>query len=526
MSFASDLHSDGNWSLTQRKKGLKPLDQEKYNRESYNSFNMVPKIRVVSGGYEPVNVCADDDHEVITHPTDMTGNGTIFTEQEGKAFTENGSLNKTYTQDIDVEAKSNTNETSFTIAFQVVIPFLIAGFGTVAAGLLLDKVQHNEVFEKISEIFILVPALLGLKGNLEMTLASRLSTAANVGNIDNKSEQWKLITGNLILIQVQAIVVATLAASAAVTMSWVVDGHFNINHATLLCASSLATATIASLILGSLMVFIIILSRKCKVNPDNIATPIAASLGDLVTLALLAAISSFLHRCLGTNHWIAPLMSASFFFILPVFIYICHHNIYTKHILYNGWNPVISAMVISSVGGVILDYTVATYKGIAVYNPVINGVGGNLVAVQASRISTSLHREGKPGKLSDGFGFKGFINTFFGKDQNARAARVLLFLAIPGHLIFLTVISKLQAGHTTLTVVFTLAYLLVGFLQGILLLMTADWLVHFIWKRGSDPDNVAIPYLTALGDLLGTGFLAVAFHVLWLIGDRDADVGD
>ena len=95
--------------------------------------------------------------------------------------------------------------------------------------------------------------------------------------------------------------VATLAASAAVTMGWVVDGHFDINHATLLCASSLVTATVASLILGSLMVIVVVLSRKCNLNPDNIATPIAASLGDLVTLALLASISNFLHRCLGRS---------------------------------------------------------------------------------------------------------------------------------------------------------------------------------------------------------------------------------
>ena len=32
---------------------------------------------------------------------------------------------------------------------------------------------------QLNEIFILVPALLGLKGNLEMTLASRLSTAVS-----------------------------------------------------------------------------------------------------------------------------------------------------------------------------------------------------------------------------------------------------------------------------------------------------------------------------------------------------------
>jgi len=35
------------------------------------------------------------------------------------------------------------------------------------------------VFKNVTEVFILVPALLGLKGNLEMTLASRLSTAVS-----------------------------------------------------------------------------------------------------------------------------------------------------------------------------------------------------------------------------------------------------------------------------------------------------------------------------------------------------------
>jgi solute carrier family 41 len=41
----------------------------------------------------------------------------------------------------------------------------------------------------------------------------------------------------------------------------------------------------------------------------------------------------------------------------------------------------------------ILDYTISSYKGIAVFQLVINGVGGNLAAVQASRISTSLHKQ-------------------------------------------------------------------------------------------------------------------------------------
>ena len=69
-----------------------------------------------------------------------------------------------------------TEETMFSITVEVFLPFLVAGFGMVAAGVVLDIVQHWPVFNDLDQLFILVPALLGLKGNLEMTLASRLST--------------------------------------------------------------------------------------------------------------------------------------------------------------------------------------------------------------------------------------------------------------------------------------------------------------------------------------------------------------
>ena len=52
-------------------------------------------------------------------------------------------------------------------------PYLCAGLGMVGAGLVLDAVQFSAVFRSLPELFIMVPALIGLKGNLEMTLASR-----------------------------------------------------------------------------------------------------------------------------------------------------------------------------------------------------------------------------------------------------------------------------------------------------------------------------------------------------------------
>lgn len=49
------------------------------------------------------------------------------------------------------------------------------------------------------------------------------------------------------------------------------------------------------------MIGVIIASRKIGINPDNVATPIAASLGDLITLSLLAGISTGLYKELGNG---------------------------------------------------------------------------------------------------------------------------------------------------------------------------------------------------------------------------------
>lgn len=419
-------------------------------------------------------------------------------------------------------------ESSLAILMQVMVPFLVAGLGMVGAGLVLDLVQHWEVFRIVSELFIMVPALLGLKGNLEMTLASRLSTHANLGHLDKREECISMIIGNLALIQCQAIVVGFLASVAAVVMGWIPEGAFDIIHALLLCASALVTASFASFILGVIMVGVVILSRKCNINPDNVSTPIAASLGDLTTLGLLAWIASLLYGAKESDQWLSPLVIVGYILSLPLWIWLASRNKHTKEVLYSGWTPVISAMMISSLGGLILDFAVSSYKGIAVFQPVINGVGGNLVAVQASRISTALHAAGPLGKLPK-YVIKLCINpcsAFCARVGHPRTARVLLLLVVPGHLVFMYTISYLKAGHTSLTPIFVVTYLLVAFLQVGILLYSAHVMVHWMWKASIDPDNSAIPYLTALGDLLGTGLLAIAFHLLYVVGDGDADVGD
>ncbi|KAF5272827.1 hypothetical protein FQR65_LT00423 [Abscondita terminalis] len=431
------------------------------------------------------------------------------------------------------DAEDQIQETYFSIAIQVFIPFLIAGFGMVFAGLVLDRIQHWPVFEEVTELVILIPALLGLKGNLEMTLASRLSTQANLGHMDTPKQQWSMIVGNLTLIQCQAIVVGFLGSVVAVVMGGIKSNDVELDHAYLLCASSLVTVSLASFVLGLITAGVIILSRLCHVNPDNVATPIAASLGDITSLALLSWVSTALYESIGTQDWLAPFIIALYTLAIPLWVWIAKRNINTREVLYHGWTPVMGAMLISSMGGLILDFMVSRFEGIAVFQPVINGVGGNLVAVQASRISTALHKQAQLGILTsdsnadeDNVIFISPVAGFCGKGTHARTTRVLMAMVIPGHVIFIYTIDYMKGGDTSLSTLFVLVYLCAAVMQVATLLYVAYIMIHWMWKRKIDPDNSAIPYLTSMGDLLGISLLAIAFQFLYLVADHDSQLGD
>ena len=94
---------------------------------------------------------------------------------------------------------------------------------------------------------------------------------------------------------------AALASCFAVTLNWVIDGTVSYMHFLLISASCLSTASLASGILGALIIIVIVVSQYLHINPDNVATPIAASLGDLITLLFLSKISQYIYA-LRDNH--------------------------------------------------------------------------------------------------------------------------------------------------------------------------------------------------------------------------------
>ena len=212
---------------------------------------------------------------------------------------------------------------------------------------------------------------------------------ANLGNMDSWSARWLLIWGNLALIQGQALVIAFIATVTSIVLGLIGGEHFSISHVLLIGGSSMSAACIASAILSSVMLIIVMVSRPLKIDPDNVATPIAASLGDLVTLAILSSIAYGLFKIKGQFSYkeiiisfslssdetivISSILCGCLILLIPLWLLLSYRNPTTKSVLYSGWIPVLSAMLISSLGGLILSKTVTTFPGIAIYSPIING---------------------------------------------------------------------------------------------------------------------------------------------------------
>ncbi|KAH8921389.1 hypothetical protein BT69DRAFT_1221536 [Atractiella rhizophila] len=396
--------------------------------------------------------------------------------------------------------------------FTETLPILLLSLvGLVFSGELLNRLANWRVFVQIEELFILVPILQNLKGNLEMVLAARFSTSANIGELDVRRTRQALLMGNLTLLQVQALIVSFLSGVIAFILGLasrngikhhlqhpnykggdlegVRGGYFE--GVMVLCASMLA-AGLSSAILGSFMCGLVILCRWKKINPDNVATPVAGALGDLITLTILGIVaSSFLHF-MGT-------IISTFVFILLVgwialnFV-LTWKNAYTQELLGSGWSPLLGAMIVSSGTGFVLERYANRFEGFPLFSLVVTGLCGNLGAIFVSRFTTSLHSS-KPEPLVP----LAIILFTIGWVILA----LFYFFALFTNQLSLSSISLpfflLYVGSNAVSLAFTFTF--------------GSVLTNLFWKFGYDPDMYALPILTSVVDCAAQGVLVLVFKV-------------
>ena len=106
------------------------------------------------------------------------------------------SSSSTTTSNSKNNSSSSTNTTKqfgYKDGMQIIPTLLLASIALAVTGSVLDKAQHWAVFEARTAYFVAMPMLFGIKGNLDMTLASRLTSALHSGELtgNNRNDTGK-----------------------------------------------------------------------------------------------------------------------------------------------------------------------------------------------------------------------------------------------------------------------------------------------------------------------------------------------
>ncbi|PWN19955.1 hypothetical protein BCV69DRAFT_214164 [Microstroma glucosiphilum] len=493
------------------------------------------------------------------------------------------------------------------IAKEALPTLVLSLLSLMFSGELLVHLARWPVFLKVDKLFVLLPILLNLKGNLEMNLSLRMSTSANIGELDITRTRQTLIVGNMTLLQVQALIVsagagvlAFLLGMAAESSSKVAEvasvssrsanslrsllqrgatprgmgsalsststasvpssplqprriihhhpkppadpalrlrnGYFEF---VLVLATGMLSASISSAILGNFMCALVVVARQVGANPDNIASPLAASLGDLLTLIIVGLLASFLINFEGTI--LASLILLFLIIACIVCFIVTLRNTYVRELLSSGWVPLIIAMFISSGAGLVLDSFVQRYPGFALLSPVVTGLPGACAAIFVSRISTTLHSgkgelalidsptrhsplgSSRPASGPGSWVYSG-LSHFFALFQSGPPTEgwvVPLSLLVIGFsietlfLLFVWVSGQMHFGWQFVFTFCTLGLAAVGF---------ALWVAHaltlWLWKRDYDPDIYCLPYVSSIVDVVGQLLLVAAFGIAIFLGDN------
>ncbi|KAG0692383.1 Mg transporter [Suillus ampliporus] len=411
---------------------------------------------------------------------------------------------------------------------------LMTTISLLFTGELLDRVSHWRAMRTIDELIMIVPVVLNLKGNLEMNLSARMGTAANMGELDDSTVTRKIVAGNLALLQVQATVVAFVAACVAMLLGLFVPelssgpvDPFPQNSTlsltarvprpprpaggkpksgliefTMVASSAMTSTCLSSITLGSFMCFLVIVCRRYGRDPDNIAPPIASCLGDLVTLSLLGAISSVLIKVVNSP---IPLICGILTIIsATTCVFLVRRNNNVKDLIYQGWIPLFGAMVISCATGIVLDMFASRYQGFPLLAIVISGLPGSVGSIFISRLSTALHAAS--------------VNTSMHKsDPSPKLVMVtLILITIPIEIIFLCILRAF--GWLKLPIVFAILSVLFFCCAVFISLVVARLLTGLLWSKGLDPDTYALPIHSALMDLVGQLLLVLCFEIVSFLG--------
>jgi len=380
---------------------------------------------------------------------------------------------------------------------------IFATFGNLLTGTILGI--STSQLELLPALIVLIPPAIGMRGSVFASLGSRLGTYLHTGQLKPDFTGSRLLRQNAgcsfiltILMSIYLGLLATMVAGLLGLQVTLLDMVLIALLAGLLSAGCMLLFTI----------FIAFYSYRRGLDPDNVTTPFITLAGDIVTLPLLFfALWAVLHMD-GT----AKLILAAAFAVLAVAAVIIPFTRlskpYCRRILLESVPILLAAGLLGTISGSVLGGSydgLIGVGGVLIMIPAFLEDGGAIGGILAAKFSSALHL----GSLE------------YARFPPARAQKLFAIMHAIGLPVFalLGVMAFFISGIIGSTSPSLLVMMGAAILAGEILILAVNFIAYYAsmvaFRLGFDPDNVTIPIITALMDVLGTGTL---IGVLLLLG--------
>jgi len=342
-------------------------------------------------------------------------------------------------------------------------------------------------FEKIMVsyplILVILPGLMGLRGNIFGAMASRFTTALYMGEMEPKLTDENVIRGILISVLLSIIPILILWTAGVIRLD-------NLSSSVLILLIVISSTILVSLLLGFSTAVVTIEPFKRDLDPDMIAAPLVTTISDVLTIPMLIAFVLFYE----INYFAFYLSSMLLISAVLVFFAKIRFRSRDRRIFFEILGVLTVLAVVESITGNILEYhskIVYTSAIFSIIYPAILDSLGNYGAIVASKTSTNLHLGAIKGFLDRDIlleVFSLFTTSFF----------IAFFMNLIGVLITL----KLTNRYVGILIPFIITFPVVT----VLVMLLASAFAVIFHRFNLDPDNVTVPVITTVADLIGTVF--------------------
>ncbi|HUT82229.1 MAG TPA: magnesium transporter [Candidatus Bathyarchaeia archaeon] len=397
----------------------------------------------------------------------------------------------------------------FLIAVQTMLALLfdILGLGAGSIGSFTFMSYARNFSTAAPFIILLYPPLLSSDGGIGV-LVSHLGTGLHIGSIKpklfkNTEQYYSLISAVLTIGTFSSVCIGLITY---VTNLIIFGGNRIINPLPFIVIPILSL-TIASLISSQIASVMAFYMFKKKLNPDVYVYPVMSTVNNIISTLLYAALIALLKPANWFSDGGISITKGTYFTLILVLLYLGFIGyLISRNVKKKNYKKILKqalpiqsvTLTINSLTGGILSGAeggLAQMPGLFLIYPALIDTLGDEVTIIANTTSTNLSLGTIEPKLK----------ALLDKDQWTNLVGVYIagfFLHVIYGIFGSIIVGDYQ--HIGLVLLFSLVINFFGF---IFVQMISLLLIIFSFRKGLDPDNIAVPIVAALSSLISTAII-------------------